>query len=55
MKIKSLVAGIAAVLSLAGVANAATTTVNGGPIHFKGKLLMRLVPWMPVLLARLCN
>ncbi|WP_025123460.1 MULTISPECIES: fimbrial protein, partial [unclassified Serratia (in: enterobacteria)] len=39
MKIKSLVAGIAAVLSLAGVANAATTTVNGGPIHFKGEVV----------------
>ncbi|ERK13380.1 type 1 fimbrial major subunit FimA [Serratia fonticola] len=40
MKIKSLVAGIAAVISLAGVANAATvTTVNGGPIHFKGEVV----------------
>lgn len=38
MKIKSLVAGIAAVLSLTGVANAATI-VNGGSIHFKGEVV----------------
>lgn len=39
MKIKSLVAGIVAVLSMAGVANAAPTTVNGGPIYFEGEVV----------------
>lgn len=39
MKIKSLVAGIVTVLSMASVANAAPTTVNGGPIHFTGEVV----------------
>lgn len=40
MKIKSLVASVVTILSLAGVANAATTTtVNGGSIHFKGEVV----------------
>lgn len=39
MKIKLLAAGIVTVLSLAGAVNAATTTVNGGPIHFQGEVV----------------
>lgn len=39
MKIKLLAAGVLSVLSLAGVANAATTTVNGGTIHFTGEVV----------------
>ncbi|AHG19980.1 type-1 fimbrial protein subunit A [Chania multitudinisentens RB-25] len=38
MKIKSLAASVVAILSLAGVANAATT-VNGGSVHFKGEVV----------------
>ncbi|KFK91669.1 MULTISPECIES: type 1 fimbrial major subunit FimA [unclassified Serratia (in: enterobacteria)] len=39
MKIKSLVAGIVTALSMASVAHAVTTTVNGGPIHFEGEVV----------------
>lgn len=39
MKIKLLAAGVMTVLSLSGVANAATTTVNGGTIHFTGEVV----------------
>ncbi|AHG21160.1 type-1 fimbrial protein subunit A [Chania multitudinisentens RB-25] len=38
MKIKSLAASVVAILSLTGVANAATT-VNGGSIHFRGEVV----------------
>lgn len=39
MKIKTLAAGVITVLSLASVANAATTTVNGGTIKFTGEIV----------------
>ncbi|CAI2500392.1 Fimbrial subunit type 1 precursor [Serratia proteamaculans] len=39
MKIKSLAVAVMTIVSLAGVAHAATTTVNGGTVHFKGEVV----------------
>lgn len=39
MKTNLLAASVMTIISLAGVANAATTTVNGGTIHFTGEVV----------------
>ncbi|ALX93572.1 type-1 fimbrial protein subunit A [Serratia fonticola] len=39
MKIKLLAAGVMTIVSLASGANAATTTVNGGTVHFTGEVV----------------
>ncbi|HDR2162254.1 TPA: type 1 fimbrial major subunit FimA [Enterobacter cancerogenus] len=39
MKISNIACAVFATLAMASAANAATTTVNGGTVHFKGELV----------------
>lgn len=53
MKIKTLAIVVLSALSLSSAAALAdTTTVNGGTVHFKGKLLTLLAQLMQALLIK---
>ncbi len=53
MKIKTLAIVVLSALSLSSAAALAdTTTVNGGTVHFKGKLLTPLAQLMQALLIK---
>lgn len=55
MKIKTLAIVVLSALSLssaAALADTTPTTVNGGTVHFKGKLLMPLAQLMQALLIK---